>query len=412
MNEQLKRLLRQITDKKNEVKSLVAEGKLEEAKKAKGELKALDESFQLIYDLEEEEKKGILNKIGTGEVHQIENKLEPEGKKPSKKGVVKAFVSVVAAGMFGKEPKEDDLKIYNAAFTEGATGEGVSNEFGITVPQDLRTEIEELRRSEDNLEQYVNVEPVSTLSGSRPIEVEADSTPFDTVDEASEFPELDEPHFRTIKYAVKKMGGILKVSKELYEDTAENVWGYIRKWIAKKTRATRNGLIIKRLDTITNGKEVSVADMDGFKDIFNVMLDPAIAQSSICVTNQSGFNLLDKLKDKDGNYIMQPDPTLKTEKRLFGVHPVIKLSNKTLKSEVEDGTTEGEKVYKHPVYCGDLKEAITIFDRKVLSFEMNDKAGGLWGKDLIGAKVRERLDVVAVDEDAVVKAKLTEIVEG
>lgn len=410
MNENLMKILKQITDKKNEVKSLVASGKLEDAKRAKKELEELDESFQILYDLEDKEKEKIIDGMGTGEVKPITDKLEE--KAADKKGVIRAFVNVVAAGLLGKMPKESDLKVYNAAFTETATGQGLSSEFGITVPQDLHTEIEELRRSEDNLEQYVNVEPVSTLSGSRPIEVEADSTPFDTVDEASEFPDLDEPHFRTIKYAVKKMGGILKVSKELLEDTAENVWGYIKKWIAKKTKATRNGLILKRLDEITKGKEISVADMDGFKDIFNVSLDPAIAQSSICITNQSGFNFMDKLKDNDGNYIMQPDPTKKTEKLLFGVYPVIKLSNKTLKSEVVDGTPEGGKTYKYPVYCGDLKEAITIFDRKALSFEMNDKGAGLWEKDLIGAKVRDRLDVVAIDEDAVVKAKLTEIVEG
>ena len=32
-------------------------------------------------------------------------------------------------------------------------------------------------------------------------------------------------------------------------------------------------------------------------------LDPAIAVSSIVLTNQDGFNYMDKLKDKDGKYI-------------------------------------------------------------------------------------------------------------
>ena len=64
---------------------------------------------------------------------------------------------------------------------------------------------------------------------------------------------------------------------------------------------------------------------------------------SIVITNQSGFNFLDKLKDSDGNYILQKDPTLQTKgKLLFGEYQIVKLSKKTLKSTpilAEDGTT-------------------------------------------------------------------------
>ena len=75
-----------------------------------------------------------------------------------------------------------------------------------------------------------------------------------------------------------------------------------------------------------------------------------------------------------------------------------------------DGTTVTG--YKHPVFCGDLKEAITLFDRNVLTIDMNDKAAGLWEKDMTGIKVRDRFDVQAVDEDAVIKGEITEVVAG
>ena len=68
--------------------------------------------------------------------------------------------------------------------------------------------------------------------------------------------------------------------------------------------------------------------------------------------------------------------------------------------------------YKHPVYCGDLKSAITLFDRNVLSIDMNDKGAGLWDKDLTGIKVRDRFDVQPVDEGAVIKGQITETVNG
>ena len=111
---------------------------------------------------------------------------------------------------------------------------------------------------------------------------------------------------------------------------------------------------------------------------------------------------------------MQKDPTQQTKgKMLFGEYPIIKLSKKTLKSE-EIMNSDGHTVdgYKHPVYCGDLKSAITLFDRGVLTIDMNDKGTGLWDKDLTGIKVRDRFDVQAVDEGAIVKGVITEIVNG
>ena len=82
-----------------------------------------------------------------------------------------------------------------------------------------------------------------------------DSTPFDNVDEAADFPEMDEPTFVQVEYKIKKKGGILKMTAELLEDTAANIMAYINKWIAKKTKATRNAMILKTLDAMTKGKE-------------------------------------------------------------------------------------------------------------------------------------------------------------
>lgn len=407
MNKELQKLLKQINDKKNEVKSLVNDGKLDKAKAAKEELKELQNRFDLLYDLDEDEQEGIKDKVNKDTAKQVGGE-----KKVDKKNLVKAFVNIVKAGFLHREA---DVEVYKNALTSDTTA-GSEGEVGIgvTIPEDIRTDIIELRRSSDNLEQYVNVEGVVTKTGTRNIEVDAESTPFDNVDEAADFPEMDEPEFLPIEYKVKKKGGILKMTAELLEDTAANIMAYINKWIAKKTKATRNAMILKVLNEMTKGKEVTVENLDSLKDIFNEQLDPAIAESSIVITNQSGFNYLDKLKDKDGNYILQKDPTQQTKgKMLFGEYRIVKLSKKTLKSTPimnSDGhTIDG---YKHPVFCGDLKEAITLFDRNVLTIDLNDKGAGLWDKDMTGLKVRDRFDVQAVDKDAVIKGEITEVVNG
>ena len=64
------------------------------------------------------------------------------------------------------------------------------------------------------------------------------------------------------------------------------------------------------------------------------------------------------------------------------------------------------------MYMGDLKEAITLFDRNVITIDMNDKAAGLWEKDMTGIKVRDRFDVQPVDDGAIIKGNITEVVQG
>ena len=139
--------------------------------------------------------------------------------------------------------------------------------------------------------------------------------------------------------------------------------------------------------------------MDDLKKIFNILLDPAIALSACVITNQDGYNWLDTLKDKDGKYIMQPDPTKPMSTLLFGKYPVKKVGNKTMPSVAVSGG------YKVPIVCGDLKEAITIFDRETLTIDISSTAGKLWETDQTGIKVRERLDIRSVDEEAIIMAE-------
>lgn len=367
-----KEMLDRINAKVEEVKGLVAENKLEEAKKAKEELEELQNKFDLIKDLDDERPmnaKPVGNTVASMET---------------------AFVNAIRAGA-NKEPiREEDQEILNQ-MSEGSDPDG-----GLTVPQDISTKINEYRRAEDALENEVNVERVTTIKGSRVFEVLADQTPFDNVDEAAEFPEVDTPTFKQIGYEIKKKGGILKVTRELLKDSAENIMAHLMKWIGKKEKATRNFLILKKVEEITEGKEVEIAGIDDLKDVFNVKLDPAISVNAKAITNQDGFGWLDKLKDSDGRYLIQPDPTKATPGLLFGKYPIRTVSNKTMKTK--DG--------KAPIILGDLKEAVTIFDREHTSIEISDVAGDLWRKDLVGIKVRDRLDIQAIDEDAVIMGRI------
>ena len=384
MNKEIKKLAREIKNKQEEIKQLASEGNIEESKLAKEELIKMQAKFEVLFDLDDDyseaERNNALNK------GKILN-----GKEDSKE-VENSFINAIKAGLLKQQVSEKDMRILSNSMKEGTDADG-----GLTVPKDIQTSIKELRRGQDALENYVNVEKVSTLSGSRVIEKYAEHTPFDNVEEESEFPDVSTPQFENIPYKIKKKGGILKVTRELLQDTAENILSYLRRWIAKKSKATRNALIINKINEMTNGKEVAITGVDDIKKIFNVNLDPDIASGSIIITNQDGFNWLDTQKDATGNYILQSDPTQRTKELLFGKYPIVKMSNKTLKT-----TTK-----KAPFICGDLKEAITLFDRENMTIEISTEAGDLWNKDQTGIKVRERLDIQAVDSEAIIKGQIT-----
>lgn len=116
MNKELQKLLKQINDKKNEVKSLVNDGKLDKAKTAKEELKELQNRFDLLYDLDEDEQDGIENKVNKGTAKQVGGE-----KKVDKKNLVKAFVNIVKAGFLHREADEADVEVYKNALTSDTT---------------------------------------------------------------------------------------------------------------------------------------------------------------------------------------------------------------------------------------------------------------------------------------------------
>lgn len=411
MNKKARELMKQINDKKNAIRGLQGQGKTQEMKDQMNELRQMQEEFEMMMELDEDEKAGIENQIKDGE----EREVSGEKKKYTKKQIAKAFVNQIVCGLRKTKMTEEDREIMTSV--QDAMSEGSDEDGGFTVPSDIQTDIHELRKTSDDLEQYVNREPVTTKDGSRVFEIDADTTPWKDVEEGAEFQEEATPQFRKIVYKITKKGGILKVTRELLKDSAENVLGSLNKWIAKKSRATRNAAILKVMNEITKGKEIAVSDCDDLKDIFNTVLDPAIADGSIVITNQNGFNYLDKLKDKDGNYIMQPDVTDKTKMLLFGTYPIKKISNKVLKSEaVKKGGGGVDKdtivSYKHPIFVGDTKEAVTLFDREKISIEISTEAGDLWNKDQTGIKVRDRFDVQAVDTEAIVKGEISVAVAG
>ena len=202
MSKQLREMLNTIAQKKQEAKALVSENKVEEAKAALAELKELQAKAEMLAELEDDEDEKIEDKVKNKKVKEIKDK--------TKLSVANAFVQCVKAMAKRQAVPQEAMEVLDSVthMTEGVEEDG-----GLTVPQDIQTKVKELRRGADALEELVNVETVSTLSGSRVIEKNAEETPWDNVDEEADFPEVQGPQFEKIAYKIKKKGGILKLTK-------------------------------------------------------------------------------------------------------------------------------------------------------------------------------------------------------
>lgn len=388
--------LRELIAKKNalaaEALALVKEGKNDEAESKKLEIENLNKSIELLVAIEDEAEK-----------NPIENDAKPTVAKKAEYNA-DVFINLFQNGINPTRYQlTEEATVIKNAFTEDAntvaTQDAAPSGASIALPVDVQNEIIEIRKSFPNLENLVTTERVGYVSGSRIVELNSSLSPFPSVDEGEIFPDAPKPGFKKVKYDVKKYGDILKFTYEMVQD-APQVLSYVKRWFAKRGVATRNALILAALDAeYATPKEIS--DIDGFKDVINVEIPVAEALSISIVTNQDGFNALDKMKDIDGNYILEKDPTLKTKgKLLFGKHPILILDNAILPTRVD-----GEN--KHaPIYIGDLNEAVRVFDREQGTIDFNDQ-GTTWNADIIQMKGRERLDVKVVDPTAVVKAEIT-----
>lgn len=283
---------------------------------------------------------------------------------------------------------------------EGSDKEG--SNAGLTIPVDVQTAINKLKRSFTSLENLVKIENVSMTSGSRVYEKLSDVTPFTNLDdETAEIGENDSPQLTAVKFVIHRYAGISTITNTLLKDSAENILAWIEDWIARKDVITRNTEILKVLNNGKNGKaptKVSIADFDSIKDLENNTLDPLIEATSSFITNQSGYNVLSKVKDAEGRYLIQPSPTLPDVKQILG-HNVTVITDKFLPDI--DGA--------HPLYFGDYHMAITLYDYQPMTLVSTNIGGGAFEKDLTKIRAIDRFDVELLDEGAYVISTFTKI---
>lgn len=269
---------------------------------------------------------------------------------------------------------------------------------GLTIPKDIQTTIHLLVRQYDSLQEYVNVESVTTASGSRVYEKWADITALAAIDtEDGQIQANDDPKLTTIKYLIKRYAGITTVTNSLLKDTAENIIAWLSSWIAKKVVVTRNTKIIEAI-----GKLPTKPTLKKWDDIIDLeaKVDPAIKPTSMFLTNTSGFTALKKVKNAMGDYLMERDVKSPTGYSIDGF-PVKEVADRWLPNSST----------ARPLYFGDLKQAVTLFDRENMSLLATNIGAGAFETDTTKIRVIDRFDVQTVDNEAFVAASFTAIAD-
>ncbi|MGJ3789084.1 phage major capsid protein [Lactiplantibacillus argentoratensis] len=292
------------------------------------------------------------------------------------------------------DPNSNENKTGIPAFeqyvrTHGETRDGLKTDgASAVIPKELITPVFQLKQSNYNLAQYATVKQVSSGSGTYPIATSQQSAVLATKDELADIADIDANMFTEVPFDVKTRAGKIALSNEVVEDAEVDIVSEVKTQLQQLVDNTDNTQIMGLL-TGTSFAKATAANIDDLKKIFNVTLDPAL--SKMWLVNQSGFNYLDTLKDSEGRYLLQPNPTAPSGFTLLGA-PVVMISDKLLANNA-DGT--------FPMIAGDLSQAVAVFRRNQVTAQW-DK----FDQFSQGLSVIVRNDYEVIDKTAVINVAL------
>ena len=373
--ENLKELRSLRAEQVEQAEKAVAEEKPEEAQDALEEIKKLDERITAV---EEEIKELTEKEKGSKEDEPKKEEPVQEERSNNIEGETRNM------NQFKPSVKQDTESKEVRGFMEflrskGQVRDGITSLGGAeaVIPQDIVTTPVELPETVTDLKAYANVVKVPTAQGSYPI-LESATERMISVEELAKNPELAKPKFLDVNYKVLTYRGQIAVSEEALQDSTPDLANLVAQNNARIGLNTTNAEIADVMKTFT---AKSVDGTDGIKDILNVDLEPAL--NVTVVASQSFFNAIDKLKDAQGQYILQNDITSPSGKSLFG-----------RKVEVISDSLLGKAGEAH-AFIGDVKQAILFADRAQSSVKWIDNE--IYGQLLA---IAQRFDVVKANDKA------------
>ena len=251
---------------------------------------------------------------------------------------VRSFLNYLRGKQTGKLPEERALPA-DLAGMKSTNGAAI-------IPQEIITKAKILPETVYDLRNYVTSQKVTHAVGKYPI-LKSNKAKLASVEELAKNPDLENPQFTEINYDVATYRGQLAVAQEALDDSDDDLSAIIANHIQRQGLNTANDKIAATLRTAT---AKTVKNIDELKDIIDVDFDPAY-QLQLMVT-QSFYNAVNKMKNSDGDYLLQPNVASATGKMFLGL-PMTIIADDVL------GTAAGQKV----AFLGDPKAFAVYFDR-------------------------------------------------
>lgn len=392
-------LRKEYVEKRSKYDKIKTTAEMEEVRSLHGELTELKERIELLQnerdlELEELQDAGIEQRKQKSDKKEIRDLSLEELDEAYERTFLKAFRKE-------KLTKEDRdiydrvVEVRDAPNTTPYLQSAVDEDGGFIVPHSVSTMIQEYKREQEfDLTTLISVQTTSVLSGEFTYEKLDAITPFENVSQWETIGEVETPQFERKEYKIDDYAGILPIPRTLLQDTDQNLLAYIAKYIAKKSLVTRNAKVLEVINTMYPTKS-NIKNVDDIFDALDLELDQAFIGTTSIVTNNEGFNFLRKLKNERGENLLQPDVTNPSRRAIDG-HPVEVLPTRTLPS----------KTGKFPLFIGDFKEAVQMFDRGVYEITPTTIGGDAFKRNSYDIRVIDRFDVIELDKAAVVPLQI------
>ena len=350
-------LAKAIAMMRKDVQALVDAGNAEDANAKAKELNALVAEYNKVVSAENAAKNNfITNQVCGGkktmnfkEKNRIFNKL-----------------------LLGKALTAEEVEYANTLRATLGTGqnETVDADGAVLVPQEHYNQVQEAKKSYIPLSELCWKFPTKSGSGVIP-------TLGATTDKLVSFDELDtltanKVAFGKVSYKLGLKGDLIPVSNALMSDADVNVIDVIGNVFAHKAVLTENtdildlcALIVDATSDYFDENAVSEgSDYKAINVILNKYLDPAVSARATIVTNQSGFDYLDGVEDKNGRPLLTVSLADPTQKMYKGRKIVVL-------NDADFPNVNGAI----PMWVGDFAEAIAFVYKEGLEVAVSKEAG-------------------------------------
>lgn len=372
MNKKMRELKAQIMELTETAKGYMAEGEgrdLDKAEKALDQIDALQKEYDLEARMADKAKAAV-------PAEEVE-----------KTGKANGFD--VIAKMMHRKSLNDVEKTALISGTNSENGETY------LVPEDVRAEINELRKTYISAKSLVTVETTDALAGSVTYE---GGTPegLDDFDDGDAIAEETGIKFVLKKFAIAWKGKLIPVSRILLGAAKASLMNYLDRWFVKNAIISENTKIFETLKAGYNGgTPKALSGWKALKKSINKDLDPSCKVGGVIITNQSGFTCLDEEEDKDGRPVLKDNPMHATEK-MFQSLPIYVFPDALLPNIDET---------HFPVIYGDTKAGATFVEHQALEFAISEHV--FFNKNQNCLRVIEGFDVMSTDTGAYIYGSFT-----